>query len=56
MDTELQAPNLPKVSGVDGLHEAKKNLRIVGGEGDIGVKYLLAFVMDLPAVLRDSPV
>ncbi len=56
MDIELQAPNLPKVSGVDALHEAKKKLQIVEGEGVVGVKHLLAFVIDLLAAPGDSPV
>ena len=29
MEIKLQAPDLPKFSGVNGLHEAKKKLRIV---------------------------
>lgn len=56
MEIELQPPDLPKLSGVDGLHEAKKKLRIVEGEGVVGVEHLLAFLKGLPAAPRDNPV
>lgn len=56
MKIELQAPNLPKFSGVDGLHEAKEKLRIFEGQGVAGVEHLLAFLKGLLAAPRDNPV